>query len=620
MVAMFRIPALATTFACLLMLPATAGAVTDPTNGGRGYVRSERSLSRTSVDGLNALWSAPSGSGDGAALLGADSVFVSGTPDGPGVRALDPVTGDESWAWTAGDGGDATAPVRSGAHLLVTAQDGIVTALDRDSGAPVWARKVEGGHPAVVAAFNRVFVSTDTALTTLDAGSGRVRWSQRVDAPQGMAVSHGWLFTTQPGVIVSRGPARGDGRWKEELPQGDTVPSTPFLSKFATFVTAPGGDNGELQTRAYDSRSGKLQWVATVGRDGCADTCRPATPVADDARVYAATPSGRLTALDRRTGEERWAVQLRSPTAGDPVLSASGVVFVADTDGALTALDARTGRALWERKLESPAVAGPALGLSTVAVRTKDGRTTTFALDAVKADSRVSARQARDTADRIGVRFEQETFTLQDFRTGLSVEIAQRAWEHGSSREEILVRSGKLAYEHLRAEPDYYSYLSGEVTAERALAAVKRLGDDLGLRGITVEQLRLGMAVELAHATWDNGADNRADVDAKAAEIALRHLAELPEYYVYLSGISVTEMQANAFAELAGVSFGKAKFTLAQLRLGMSVELRRRIAESGPKVTDEDLIWAGKVALEHLNASARYYDGAAISDVTVVKG
>ena len=52
----------------------------------------------------------------------------------------------------------------------------------------------------------------------------------------------------------------------------------------------------------------------------------------------------------------------------------------------------------------------------------------------------------------------------------------------------------------------------------------------------------------------------------------------------------------------------------------MSVELRRRIADSGPNVTDDDLLYAGKVALQHLYASARYYDGAAISDVTVARG
>lgn len=616
---MFRTPLLATTLACLLLLPATAGAVTDPTNGGRGFVRSERSITPATVDGLTALWSATSGSGDGAALIGADNVFVPGAQDGPGLRALDPITGDESWSWTADGGSDVTAPVRSGATLLVTAQDGIATALHRTTGTTAWTRKVDGDHTTVVAAFNRIFVSTDTTLATLDAGTGRLRWSQRVDTPLGMGVAHGWLFTTQPGVIASRSPARGEARWKAELPQGKTLPSTPSLSKFAAFVTTPDGE-GDAQTRALDSRTGKVQWAATVGRDGCTDTCRSPTPVADDSRVYAATLSGRLTALDRRNGAERWAVRLGSPIVGDPVVSAGGIVYAVDTDGILTGLDARSGKVQWVQKLGSPAVAGPALGLGTVLVRTQDGRTTTLALDAVRSDSRVSVKSANDIAERLGLNVEKEGITPEAFRTGLSVEIAQRAWERGASREEILVAAGKLAAEHLRQEPDYYSYLSGEVTTERALAAVKRLGEDLGLRGITVEQVRLGMAVELAHATWDDHTDNRADVDAKAAEIALHNLAELPEYYVYLSGNGVTEKQARAFAELAGVSLGKTKFTLEQLRLGMSVELRRRIADSGPNVTDDDLLYAGKVALQHLYASARYYDGAAISDVTVARG
>lgn len=358
---------------------AATSAPTDPTYGGRGYVKSEREVSRASVGGLNVHWTADvKTKSPAAALVAADRILLTGTPDGPGLEAMDLQSGKALWAWK-GSADDTGAPVRSG-DRIIAAEQGVVTSLDRTTGTVAWSHKVDGDDTSVAAAFNRVFVSTDKALTTLKAENGAVRWSQPVDSPARMQVAYGWLFTSQDGVIAAHKPWDGTLRWKHALPRGRTRPSTPYVSKFVAFVTGPDGSGG-LRLRAIDSRKGELLWATAVGgKDSCASTCTLATPVADDRLVYAATPDGLLTALDRNTGKVLWTSKLGSAVVGDPVVSAGGVVVVATEKRRLLAISNRTGDALWQQDLDADPTAGPALGRGVVVVRTADGRTRTYAL------------------------------------------------------------------------------------------------------------------------------------------------------------------------------------------------------------------------------------------------
>lgn len=72
--------------------------------------------------------------------------------------------------------------------------------------------------------------------------------------------------------------------------------------------------------------------------------------MADDRLVYAATPDGLLTALDRNTGKVLWTSKLGSAVVGVPVVSAGGVVVVATEKRHLLAISNRTGDALWQRE------------------------------------------------------------------------------------------------------------------------------------------------------------------------------------------------------------------------------------------------------------------------------
>jgi alcohol dehydrogenase (cytochrome c) len=62
-------------------------------------------------------------------------------------------------------------------------------------------------------------------------------------------------------------------------------------------------------------------------------------------------PSGALLALDPLTGEVKWEFKYFSNPNGGALSTAGGVIFAGDSDGNFIALDARTGQALWHIQL-----------------------------------------------------------------------------------------------------------------------------------------------------------------------------------------------------------------------------------------------------------------------------
>ena len=80
-----------------------------------------------------------------------------------------------------------------------------------------------------------------------------------------------------------------------------------------------------------------------------------------------------------------------------------------------------------------------------------------------------TADEARDIGSRIGIDWERSPFDVEQFRTGMDVEL-----EHGAHDPETDVTdddpvlTGKIAWAHLKEFPDYYTRLEKmEEEAER---------------------------------------------------------------------------------------------------------------------------------------------------------
>ena len=81
-------------------------------------------------------------------------------------------------------------------------------------------------------------------------------------------------------------------------------------------------------------------------------------------------------------------------------------------------------------------------------------------------------------------------------------------------------------------------------TADRARAAGEQIGIDWATSRFDVEQLRMGMDVELEHGTHDPETNVTDDDVIVTAKIARAHLNEFPDYY---SRLALMEAEAEAY-------------------------------------------------------------------------
>jgi len=271
-------------------------------------------------------WSAPIGAGDSRrARLTTDPVAADGriyTLDAATRVQATSTSGEILWATDVepprGARGSASggALTVSGNRLFVASAYAFVAALDAATGEELWRVDFDSpltGSPAVQG--NSVYLSAaDSSLWSLDAGTGRIQWT----LPGTPSLST---------VVRGAAPAVADALVVFPTRAGE--------------LTAARRSNGALTwtTVAAGRRTGSaLSSISAITGD----------PVVDGNRIYAANQSGRVFALDARTGATIWSVE---EGATSPVWPVGGSVFLISDQNRLMRLDARDGSLIWAQDL-----------------------------------------------------------------------------------------------------------------------------------------------------------------------------------------------------------------------------------------------------------------------------
>lgn len=274
---------------------------------------------------LTQIWSAQIGEGDGSRRrITAEPVVAGGrvfTLDAAMQAAATSTSGQVIWRQnlvppsarsdTRSGGGVAYADGR----VYVTTAYGELVALDAGSGRILWRHRFDApvmGPPAV--AGNRIYVvARDSSAWALDT-SGKVQWT----LPGTPSVS---------GVMGGSAPAVGDGMVVFPFASGDLI--------------------------SVSQGSGASLWQADVagrrlGRGWSGVTDVTSDPVIVGNTVYAGNQSGRTVALDARTGELRWSAR---EGAYGPVAVAGNAVYFVNDEAKLVRLDSATGLPVWIQPL-----------------------------------------------------------------------------------------------------------------------------------------------------------------------------------------------------------------------------------------------------------------------------
>ena len=152
-------------------------------------------------------------------------------------------------------------------------------------------------------------------------------------------------------------------------PAADTSAAAPYASVTAERLAAPAADDWLMVRRTYDSWGySPLDQISTAN----VGSLRPlwtfatgvveghqAPPIVNDGMMFVATPRNQVIAIDARSGEERWRYRRALPAdlfqlhpTNRGVALYGDRVYLATVDAYLVALDAKTGEVVWEVEVE----------------------------------------------------------------------------------------------------------------------------------------------------------------------------------------------------------------------------------------------------------------------------
>ncbi len=267
------------------------------------------------------------------------------------------------WSVSAGRGASREGRITSGPIVA----DGRIYTIDAAAhvsafgldGQRVWSRDLtlkgetrQSGFGGGVAYGNDTLVATTGfgEVIAMAPGTGEVLWRQELDAPVRAAptVSGGVAY------VVSRNDhafaidlKNGRIKWRIagiEPSAGVVGGASPAIA--GPLVVLPFA-SGEVV--AALARNGRRAWTSVLagGRRGLVRARLSditGDPVVSGNTVYVANQSGRLVAVDRRSGDRLWSVNEGSL---GPSLPIGGSLFFVTDEAKLKRLDARDGSELW---------------------------------------------------------------------------------------------------------------------------------------------------------------------------------------------------------------------------------------------------------------------------------
>ncbi len=215
-------------------------------------------------------------------------------------------------------------------------------------------------------------MDTDSRLSAFDVVSGKLLWDTDVADPDeddtvisgGIGYANGVLFVTNGfNELLSVNPKSGDMNWRKKLPA--PARAAPTIMDGRVFVTTL--DNRLIALSATD---GAMLWEHR-GLNETAGLLGAASPAASRDIVIPVFSSGEVTALRVENGSVAWSDNLSNlrrfgglsglaDIKGLPVID-KGLVVAISYSGRLVAIDERSGTRVWQREIggsQTPWLAG----------------------------------------------------------------------------------------------------------------------------------------------------------------------------------------------------------------------------------------------------------------------
>ena len=264
----------------------------------------------------------------------------------PSPSILPLLPGVDAWTTTLDDTPSAPATADD-SRIYVPLGSGHVAAYARETGERIWTASVLTRWP-IVTAGDVVLVADDGALRELDSATGVLR--RRAPLPGALTapmtrLDRRLLLVAEPGLVVAWNTDEWREAWRYALRVGSTT--APVISGSGVIVTA--GD----EVTMLDAASGEPSWTTKLEGTLLA-------PVAAGERVFVASSTDTLFALDARRGGLAWPPW----RGGSDVIGITADrkhVYATGLDNVVRAFDQKTGNRPWQRVLEMRIITAPQL-------------------------------------------------------------------------------------------------------------------------------------------------------------------------------------------------------------------------------------------------------------------
>ena len=258
----------------------------------------------------------------------------------------------------------AASPVVSNGLLVAVGTDGIVHALDAESGARRWTYRMQldgklenaafGGGASISA--GRVYATNGVGeVIALNAETGLEEWKVQPAGPLrgSPTIAFGQVFVmTQDNQIFSLDANTGEQIWQES---GSTTQAGVFgvaAPAAGQGTVLAGYSSGELS--AYRYENGRVLWADALARTSISTevgslTDIDADPIIDSGRVYALGQGGRMAAYELVTGQRIWELNLAGIST--PAIAGEWIFTLTD-DARLLAIARSSGKVRWISQLQ----------------------------------------------------------------------------------------------------------------------------------------------------------------------------------------------------------------------------------------------------------------------------
>jgi outer membrane protein assembly factor BamB len=273
----------------------------------------------------------------------------------------------EVWSRSIGDGASRygrvlSQPVVEGDRVFALDARDVVIAFDAKSGKELWRNDVKPGAErshafggGLAVAGGRVFVTSGYGqVLALDATNGNEIWRQQASAPIRGAptVADGRVFAiTVENQLDALSADDGHRLWTHNgipEPAGLLGAASPAVEGDIIIVPYTSGELFALRVE-----NGRPLWtdsLATARPLGALATLADirGRPVIDRGRVYAVSHSGRMVAIDLRTGDRVWEQDVGGTHS---IWVAGDYLYLLANDVDLLCLLRQDGRVRWVREL-----------------------------------------------------------------------------------------------------------------------------------------------------------------------------------------------------------------------------------------------------------------------------